>query len=379
MAEKKGENIIDYVMGEMRTFGQKPFNDVDSLVLSQLSYAHFNGLVGSSNENKKPVKLLQLLKAEYFKSMFGRVYNDQKTKELLFAMAASPRFREIELNFYEETTDLKVEEQFSSVTYLLPFNAAYVAFRGTDTTIIGWKEDFNMAFMQVVPSQRAAAAQLEKVANLIELPIMVGGHSKGGNLAIYAGAKCKKDTFERVTVIYSHDGPGFRKDVISSGGFDKAASKIKKTVPEFSVIGMLLQSQDNYNVVCSDESFLMQHDPFSWLISDGDFAYADGITGGASLINESVSEWLAMIDDKSRERFIDVLFQTIASSGVDVQSMGEERIKNAFSIVEAFREIDPDTRKFVFHTMNSLASLSVKSLRGRSKRKSSGDVKEIEE
>lgn len=380
MVEKNSKNILDYVKEEIKTFSEKPFNDVDSLVLSQLAYVRFNGLVGGMAENRVPVSLWELLKAEHFNSMFSNGLDSEKNRELLYAMVASPRFRDIKLNYYDERTDKNVQQQFSSVTYLMPFGAAYIAFRGTDTTIIGWKEDFNMAFMQVIPSQKSAVKQLEKVAKITDLPLILGGHSKGGNLAVYAGAKCKWDVFERITDIYNHDGPGFRKDVIASGGFENVWQKVKKTVPEFSLIGMLLLHYDNYKVVCSTEKFLMQHDPYSWRIHNGDFVYVDEIAGEANAINQSIREWLERIDDDFRERFIDTLFKVITSSGAErVQDFGEEWRKNAASILEAFKELDPDTRRFIFSTMNSLAALSIKNIRGISRNRDACDVKTIDE
>ena len=363
MAEKALKNIIDYVRQELSPFDKKQFNDVDSLVLSQLSYVHFNGLIKSVDDMDEPVTIGELLKAEYFETMFSSVLNGDKSKDLLFAMAASPRFRDIRVNYYEECIDAKAEEQFSSVTYLLPFGLAYVAFRGTDTTLIGWKEDFNMAFMQTVPSQKSAKEQLNKVARLLDMPLITGGHSKGGNLATYAAAKCHKDVQDRVTCIYSHDGPGFRKDVVQTSGFEEVFPKVKKTVPEFSMIGMLLQHQSNYNVVESDEKFLMQHDPFSWKVGEGDFVYTKDISSKAYAINESISQWLENVDDISRERFVDVLFHVINSSGAkSVQDLEGERYKNAMAILDALKGIEPETRRFVFQTVTSFATLSVKNL-----------------
>lgn len=364
------KTIIDYANQEWRTFEEKPFGDVDSLVLSQLTYIHYNGLVGGLLEDKKPVKLWELLKAEHFSEMFTNMLCGEKTKELLFAVVASPRFRNMELNYYDEITDADVQKQFASVTYLLPCNQAYVAFRGTDTSIIGWKEDFNMAFMQEVPSQRAAVRQLEGVAASINMPIMTGGHSKGGNMAVYAGANCNKATFEKIERVYSHDGPGFRKDVIKAEGFKRIEPKVSKTVPEFSLVGMLLQNQADYKVVESEEKLLMQHNPFSWKIGNEDFVYAKDITKDAVMLRDSISGWLAQIDDNSRERFIDVLFETIVTSGItNVTELETDRMKNALAIVDALKEVDTDTRRFVFQTLNILAGQFVENIKDVTRKK----------
>lgn len=363
MAEKKVETIMDYVKNQLHDFSISPFNDVDSLILSQLSYVHFNGMVGGIEDKLESVPLKDLLKAECFNVMFNYVLSDDKSKELLFLLAASPRFRDIKLNYYKENTNKDTQEQFSTVTYFLTDETVYVAFRGTDTTLIGWKEDFNMAFMKTVPSQSSAVKHLNSVGNLVSGNIIVGGHSKGGNLAVYSAAKCKPQIQDRITDIYSHDGPGFRRDVICEQGFKIIDDRVKKTVPRFSLIGMLLQQQSEYRVVESDEKFIMQHDPFSWQIDGEDFMYISDVSPKAHAINKSINQWLSDIDDVSREKFIDVLYDVIMSSDAHrVKDLTEERKKSIMAMIDAFKEIDSDTKKFVFQTVRSLTSISVKNL-----------------
>ncbi|MBQ9625130.1 MAG: DUF2974 domain-containing protein [Clostridia bacterium] len=358
MASKSFKNIISYVKEEMRTFKEKPFNDVDSLVLSQLSYTHFNGIV---DEGGEWIKLHQALKAECFEGMFKNVLSGDKTKKLLFAMCASPRFREVELGFYREITNHNTEQQFASISFKLPFNAIYIAFRGTDSTVVGWKEDFNMAFMRVVPSQEKAVAQVNTVAGGSKLPIIIGGHSKGGNLALYGAAYCNKDAQERITAVYNHDGPGFRKEILQGEGFKRILPLIKKTVPEFSLIGMLLYHKAEYRAVQSGEKLIMQHDPFSWIVKGGDFAHAEDISDNAILIDEAISQWLDEVDDESREKFVDVLFDVISASGLNsFNEFEEDKFNNAKAMLDAIKGIDGETKKFVFKISSLLASLSVK-------------------
>lgn len=363
------KSIIDYGNTELRTFNEKPFGDVDSLILSQFSYMHFNGVVGGINDGKESITIKELLKTEYFSGLFNQVYNWEKCKELLFALGTSPRFRDIGLNYYEESTNEETQEQFSSICYMLNERECYVAYRGTDTTLVGWREDFNMAFLETIPSQTAALNKLSQVINKVDLEILVGGHSKGGNLAEYAGAMCSNKG--RIKYVFSHDGPGFRKDIFSREGFNDILPKVRKTVPGFSLVGRMLQGHEKFRVVNSDEKFLMQHDPFSWQVEDGDFVYIDDVSQQASAITQSVNEWLLTIDDYGRKKFVDALFNVMEASNINCfDDFTDEKQKSIYAVLDAIKEIDPDTKKFVSQTMKSLFAMSFMNITGLSRLKS---------
>ena len=363
MPKDKGMNIIDYAKNEMRTFAEYPFNNVDSVILSKLSCVRFNGLVGGVEENRSPVVLSDLLKAEWFVSMTGGIFNEEKVLQLIFALCASPRFRNIKLNYYEENTDKGIHEQFAATTFILPFGKAYLAFRGTDPSLIGWQEDCNMTFMNAVPSQLAALEYIEKVASLIDLPLILGGHSKGGNVAVYGGAKAKERVKHRIEAIYDHDGPGFREEVMKQKCFDDVIPKIRKTVPECSIVGMLLDTRADYRIVASNERYLSQHDTFSWIVDKDDFVYLAHLSKQATAIQTSMKEFLSKVPDKDKERFVESVFQIISAGGADmVQEISEERINNLMAMIGAIKDVTPETRKFLVQTVKLLTTLSVKNL-----------------
>ena len=163
--------------------------------------------------------------------------------------------------------------QFAAMTFDLPDGSSYIAFRGTDATIVGWKEDFNMAFQYPVPSQAEAADYLNEAARHCRGKLYVGGHSKGGNLAVYAAANCRPDVSARLARVFSHDGPGFLEQALQSEAFRQVLPKIEKTLPQSSMIGMLLEHQENYKIVKSSSISIWQHNPFSWEINGDDFSY----------------------------------------------------------------------------------------------------------
>ena len=188
---------------------------------------------------------------------------------------------------YRAVFDAAAEEQFAAMTFCLPNGSIYIAFRGTDSTMVGWKEDFNMSFRCPVPAQTTATSYLESAALALDGPLMCGGHSKGGNLAVYAASMCDPAVRERLVRVYSHDGPGFNEAFLGGAEYQAlaAAGKIDKTLPRSSIIGMIFEHQEDYAVVESCDFGLLQHNPFSWVVPQGttDFAYCEGPLGGRAL------------------------------------------------------------------------------------------------
>lgn len=279
-------NIINYVRSQMDDFKTSKFNLVDSLVLSQFSYINFKDVLPGITDDQSPVRIGDLLMAEHFKEMLLNVRYPNKNKKLLFALGMSPRFRNIRMCFFADSVSIEEEKQFAAVTYLLDDETAYVAYRGTDTTFVGWKEDFNMAFIAPIPAQREGVTYLNYVGERLPHRLLVGGHSKGGNVAVYSSMECHISIQDRIIGVYTHDGLGFKDEVFSSENYLRIKDRIHKTIPQFSLVGMLLQHQEDYLVVESKQFWFMQHDPFSWVVGKDDFKYAQGITEGAEHFNK---------------------------------------------------------------------------------------------
>jgi len=184
-----------------------------------------------------------------------------------------------------------VEKQFCAVTIFLNEDTAYIAFRGTDVTLVGWKEDFNMAFKSPVPSQEEAVRYVAEVAENFKGKLLLGGHSKGGNLAVYVYAKLNRQLKDRIIKVYSHDGPGFKENAIDTLELESSQKIVEKTVPQSSVIGMLLESQEQYSIVKSNRTGLLQHDPFSWVIEGDHFIFVERLTKNAKYMDKSLHNW----------------------------------------------------------------------------------------
>ena len=226
-------NIIDYARTETRSFEALPFREADALVLAQLSYdevpecvlrlddlvAKYGTLQARAKQFdiRRPIASLRMrhLRIDHDVENVGLV-DPQVTHDFYHAVAANPRFSDVEMSAYCEQFDGGAQTQFAAVTFRLPSGTLVVAFRGTDDSLVGWKEDFNMAFQYPVPAQVSAAEYLKKVASLWDGPILLTGHSKGGNLAVYAAMNAEDEIKDRVERIYSLDGPGFPEEVVKS-------------------------------------------------------------------------------------------------------------------------------------------------------------------
>ena len=357
------KNITGYVQKNLSPIEQKPFGPVDSLILSKLCYFRFNGLVPVSKKRSAGVRISEILKAEMFDSMFKYMNETQDERDFLYAIAASPRYRNIKMSFYTDKNDKEVEKQFSAVTFFLEDKTAYIAFRGTDTTIVGWKEDFNMAFVSPVPSQEESVLYLESVAKHIpkRVKLRVGGHSKGGNLAVYSSVYCRSSVQKRIINVFNHDGPGFKNGIFDSPEFRNIKERIHTTIPEASLVGMLLQHHDSYKVVKSSRRGIMQHDPLSWEVEDDDFVYAESVKNSALARNKALNEWLATLEDDKRRLIVNVLFGVLEKTDASTfQELSENWVKNASVMITAVKDLDPDSKKFISKTIGELAKISVR-------------------
>ncbi|MFZ2755252.1 MAG: DUF2974 domain-containing protein [Atopobiaceae bacterium] len=281
-------------------------------------------------------------------------------RRFLAGVVASPRFRCVTIANHVDVVDEACDKQFSATTFQLPDQSVYVAFRGTDNTIVGWKEDFNLAFVTPVPSQRAARDYLERAARHLPGTLRVGGHSKGGNLAVYAAARCRPECQERIAQVYSHDGPGFNRKALEHLSSTDISGRVSKTVPESSIVGMLLEHQEPYHVVRSDEVGIMQHDPYSWLVSDGAFVAAEGLDGGANLMDATLSQWIDGMDAEHLERFTNALFSVFGASGA--KKFQDMTIEDYKAQAEALVGMDPDERRMFLETLSTLASIGARNI-----------------
>ena len=266
-------NLLDYLdwRGDL-TLKQSPFNEVDNLILAELAFVDFNGIVPGPREG--PAVVLEEAAERYLERFpagekidMGVLVPDE-IPDMVRKMARLPRFRSMRLGCFADRLDADNAQQFAALTVETGDGAVYCSFRGTDDTLAGWKEDFHMAYVSQIPAQKLAVEYLETVARQYpRRKLRLGGHSKGGNLAVWSGVFCRPAVQKRIQAVWSNDGPGFHDDILVLPQYRRLADRITTIVPKSSVVGMLLEHGEDYVVVDSREQGLMQHDGFSWQVT----------------------------------------------------------------------------------------------------------------
>ncbi|NMM94514.1 DUF2974 domain-containing protein [Bifidobacterium oedipodis] len=419
-------NIIDYVREETRSLRDLPFNEVDALVLATLVYedvarispklaldeARTDSFTDSFVtrirvfEPKHPWIAFRRLWHPTFESVSLEEANlelhrsldtedddkphdaqivsfvDGSATHMLFQVAGeSPRFSSMRLGAVVEHVNPGEQTQFAAVTFQLPDGprakdptyqgTLVISLRGTDDSLIGWKEDFNMTFQYPVPAQRAASAYLDTVARLWKGPIVLVGHSKGGNLAIYAAMNADEKVRRRIRHVYSLDGPGFPPQVVTSPEYQAILPKVTKIVPDSSIVGMIFETPEPCRVVASDSDGLMQHNAFTWQIEGDDFLTEPSLSSSSQLFNEELNRWIANLTPGQRERAVDALFKVLHANGAaSVHDVMSNLPASIPSMLGAYVGLTAEDRR------NIAAALGIlfKAATARTKRSSSSDI-----
>ncbi|MDR0475041.1 MAG: DUF2974 domain-containing protein [Treponema sp.] len=362
--------IFDYLAwrGDL-TLRQSPFNAVDNVILTHLSYLPLSGIVPGPEDSRKNISIGAAAK------LFGESLNNPSPgfeRHLLFrddpalfeALGSSRRYSSMELTGFTNQLDPAEGKQFAALTILTGDKHIFVAYRGTDNTLTGWKEDFNMAFSDEVPSQLEAVKYLEIMANRFKKPLRAGGHSKGGNLAVYAASFCSKSVRKRIKEIYINDAPGFSNKVIAYEGYQAIRGKIISFIPENSVVGMLFKHDYDDTVIKSSKNGILQHDVYSWEVMGNDLVRLEGINRESRFIDQTVKEWLASLNKEQFKEFTEALFVVLGSTEVNsLLELGTGWLKNVISMIQSFHGIDKHSKDMLLKTLRSLAHAARKNIR----------------
>ena len=364
------KNIIDYVKkyGE-KTFSELSFTEVDSLILSQLSYLKYDTVIPYDTD----LYLNSLAKSPSFNDLFTYKPYEKSNRQLYALCRESSRFSRILLRDYVNITEKEKEIQFSAIAFILSEDLAYIAFRGTDDTIIGWHEDFNMAYKSPVPAQLYAVSYLNNFAGKSSQNFYIGGHSKGGNLAVYSCAKCDPDYQSRIKRIYTHDSPGFKNGVISEQEMAVIEKKIRKTVPKASLVGMLMPIEENYDVVDCRSFGLGQHNPFNWKVSGHRFKKQSSIYKHTEVQNESLNQWLNEMTEGETEIFVETLFDTLDQAKLNSLSELNDNFPDVLRrLRQAVENMDTEKKKLMERFFIELVKINTETGKERLKYELSG-------
>ena len=357
--------VLDFLKEYGRySFREMAMTEVDSLALCQLSYLKFDGMVPGVKENGSSVTLKSLREHPDYEKLFADVRYEQENRALVEGMLAGKRFRNLKLNCYVNFIEKEWETQFSAITFILSDGTVYVAFRGTDETIVGWKEDLNMAFSKPLRSQQLAVEYMERAASYISGDFYAGGHSKGGNLAVYAAMNCSERTRGRLLRVYSNDGPGFRPEIREIGNFKEIEDRVCKFIPRSSLVGMILEEHGNYEIVDSKAIGMLQHNTYTWKIEDGSFVRVPNMTGAKILRDAALNEWILSLPQEEIHAFVDTLYEVVsASEAFSVFDFGADWKRCLQHVLKAAREVDDATRKTIQKMLRSLFEILLENVK----------------
>lgn len=323
-----------------------PFNEVDALILSELVYIEFENVVPRQEESG----CITIANAanKYQKKPWKTTLYYAEKENLLDILAKSKRFSEMTLCNYVSTTDLVEQQQFAGMHININPMLTFVAFRGTDSTIVGWKEDCNMSYIMPVPAQQSAVNYINRTCKGLFRKYYLGGHSKGGNLAIYSSMYCNPRLQKKISKIYSFDGPGFNQKVVDNPQYIAIKNRISAYVPVSSIVGMLMEHEEEYKVVKSSEVPLRQHEGFSWQIDKDAFVLTDEVDEFSCKMSNILKSWLAKVEDREKKIFIDAFFGIFENAGItELSGILSIDVRTAASMIKSIATLPPEVREVV--------------------------------
>lgn len=353
--------VYDYLTwrGDL-TMRAAPFCEVDSLILSMFAYLDMQDIVPAPGEEGE----LSVWAAS--KAFMERYPDPKKSKmgvlipkdivKMMRAMRSTKRFGTLKMSGYVNLIDPETELQFSAVTFLMADGTAIVTYRGTDDTLVGWKEDMNMCFLPVVPAQIKAVEYLKNVAKEHKGKLILTGHSKGGNLAVYAAVHSDAAIRERITAVYSNDGPGFGKNILDDPDYREIRPRICNLVPQSSVVGMLLEHDENFTVVKSrQKSGFLQHNGLSWEILGNSFVHLKDVTSDSRKLDRTVNQWIRDMTPEQREEFAEAVYQLFSVDGAQTLTDLVAARKKWFSHTKS---LDPKVHETIQKMLSELIGIN---------------------
>jgi hypothetical protein len=362
-------NMVDYLAwrGDI-PFSAAPWNEIDGLLVATLSYLDFHNERDHRGWTLEEASRIDLLKEGKSSSFPGR-------KKAFEGMAKSVRFGNSRMHHALAMTDAEMAMQFSAMCVDLPDGTMCVAFRGTDNTIVGWREDFDMAYTTRVPAQEAATIYLARAAALTDRPLRIVGHSKGGNLAVYASACAAPEIRDRIEGIWSYDGPGMNREMAGTEGYRLIRDRIHSFIPQTSIIGLLMEYYVPYTVVKSTASGISQHDPMSWQVYGPGFETRGEVDNTAQVVRDTLHGWLENSEPEQRAAFVDALFGWVETTKVTrLSELSEDKLRSMMTMVGNRKEVNPETRRIFNRLLAQALTLGFGSVIDRVRGRKDGET-----
>ncbi len=350
--------VLDYLAwrGDL-TLAQDPFNEVDALLLCIFSYIDYRRIQQLCSWNIRDALPIGEVCDRLTEQDEQLGLSQMAYIPVMRLAATTRRFAGVRMFAFENELNEQQELQFAAMGYLLPDGTVFAAYRGTDTSFVGWKEDFNLSFLESVPAQQYATAYAECMALLCpDRPLRIGGHSKGGNLAAWAAMRLAEDLQPRLLAAYNNDGPGFSEDMGQDAGYQQVRHKLHTFVPASSIVGVLLHHEQSYAVVDSTNRGIWQHEPLSWCVTGGRFTRVEKRSAVGQLSDEVLQDWLANMDNETRRGLTEAIFEVISQKG-KLKSLDElqEGPAGAIALLKAYNAAGEEQRHTIAMTMENLA------------------------
>ena len=347
------KNMLDYIkeFGHV-SFEERAFSEIDALVLTELEYLPLEKVVPSDENGENFVTVKEI--AEYMQEHKQELFDEnpmmitEERHEVSQVIADAPRFQSLKFFGVVSVWDKDTTKQFAAITVEVEPSVRLVVFRGTDDTLIGWKEDFLMTYSPLVAAQTDAKEYLAKQASLWDGDLMISGHSKGGNLAIYAAATQVEDVQLRIVDIFCFDSPGLYRSVLETKGYQNIVPLAMRYIPQDSLVGLMLESEVPYVIVKSNATGAMQHSAMTWEIEDGQFIKMEKLTKNSQLNDQTFKKWTESVSDEELELFWNVFFELLFSVGIDtVNDLYGEFMHYVQEFLKAAGNMDEEKRELL--------------------------------
>lgn len=342
-------------------FKDAPLNDVDLLIFAQLAYMDFEAV----DESACPFSYA-LARASFADSQDASEdrfsFQKRDDRQLAALSAACPRYQEIRFLRFERHFDPEAETQFAALALSLAPDHDLIAFRGTDNTLAGWKEDFNMAFMEEIPAQRMALTFLEENASAGKITVI--GHSKGGNLALYSSCACSCSVHKKIDAAVSFDGPGLNDAMIQSEGFRRMESRMRVIRPRASLVGLLFEQPADIRIIDSRVFSILQHYPYFWKTDGMDFVYLARPDQGSALLGKTLCGLMERLPLDAREQLIESVYEILTAGRADTfNDLADTWLSSAAAIAARLFRSDSETKKVFVRALSAFLSAAAQAIR----------------
>ncbi len=349
-------NINDYLIwrGDIKIDDQYKFNEIDNMILARFSYLLFDKIDLLPEEKIESI-------SKKMKDFPNEDFNYNGDKELITNLGQSERFKNLIVSDFIKNTDSQTEKQFSAITIHISKEELYISFVGTDGSLIGWKEDFNISFMENIPSQIAGLEYTKMIAKKYpNKKIRIGGHSKGGNISVYVALNAPKEIQDKIIGVVNYDGPGFDKEKFKKHKDKEIINRIFTYIPQDSIIGRILEHEEKYEVILSTEKGIYQHDIYSWQIERDKMIRTEKATDASERMYKTIKKWLKNTTPDQRKIFFDSIFEVFFSTqATTFGEISSSWMRSAPKLFESYKGLSEEDRKNIIDMLKLFGKLYI--------------------